>query len=120
MSALKPVLFDTEYGFATLAFLPDTFDPVATFREAEGLSVIGEATALDAAGIEHESGYARISLGLDSALDGVGLTAAISNALAKAGIACNVVAAFHHDHFFVPWDRREEAARIIASLENPL
>ena len=41
-------------------------------------------------------------LQVHSALDGVGLTAAVAGALAAAGIACNVIAAFHHDHLFVP------------------
>lgn len=120
MSALKPVLHDEEYGFASLRELPDAFNSLATFHEDEGISVLAGVAQLEAAGIAHEGGYARISLGLGSALDGVGLTAAIATALAGAGIACNVVAAFHHDHLFVPWDRRAEALAIAASLENPL
>lgn len=120
MSALKPVLFAPEYGFASLPALPDGFVPLATFREDEGVSVIAEASVLAGAGIAYQGGHARISLELASALDGVGLTAAFSAALAGAGIACNVVAAFHHDHLFVPYDRREEAFALIASLENPL
>ena len=38
--------------------------------------------------------FARITLMVHSDLEGVGLTAAVSGALADAGIACNMVAAF--------------------------
>jgi hypothetical protein len=40
----------------------------------------------------------------------------VSGALAGAGIACNVVAGYHHDHLFVPWERREEALAILQRL----
>jgi hypothetical protein len=46
----------------------------------------------------------------------VGLTATVATALAEAGIACNVVAGFHHDHLFVPWERREDALAILSDL----
>lgn len=49
-------------------------------------------------------------------MEAVGLTSALSNALAEAGISANIVAALRHDHLFVPWDRREEALRCIESL----
>jgi hypothetical protein len=48
----------------------------------------------------------------------VGLTAAVSGALAEAEIACNVVAGFHHDHLFVPWERRDEALAILQRLAS--
>jgi hypothetical protein len=56
-----------------------------------------------------------LTLTLHSALDGVGLTAAITAALTADGIPANVVAAFHHDHVFVPEDR---AADALAALER--
>jgi hypothetical protein len=42
----------------------------------------------------------------------------VSGALAEAGIACNVVAGFHHDHLFVPWERREEALELLQRLSQ--
>jgi hypothetical protein len=60
---------------------------------------------------------AMITLNVYSALDGVGLTAAVATALAKAGIACNMVAALNHDHVFVPSERREEALAVMLALQ---
>jgi hypothetical protein len=51
-----------------------------------------------------------------SALGGVGLTAAVAAALARQGIACNVVAGFHHDHLFVPWQRAEDALEALRDI----
>ena len=53
--------------------------------------------------------FRRITLGVRSSLEAVGLTAAVAAALTDAGISANVVAAFHHDHVFVPADRAEAA-----------
>ena len=82
-------------------------DAFALIREDEGLTVIRP----------HPDGeWARISLEVHSSLSAVGLTAALSSALADAGISANIVAALRHDHLFVPWDRREEALRCIEAL----
>jgi uncharacterized protein len=44
----------------------------------------------------------QITLQVFSALEGVGLTAAVAGVPADHGFACNMVAACHHDHAFVP------------------
>jgi uncharacterized protein len=91
--------------------------PLAMFREAEGVSLILERAAAQAAGFPVESPMAMITLNVYSALDGVGLTAAVATALARAGIACNMVAALNHDHVFVPADRAEEALAVLLALQ---
>lgn len=83
----------------------------AVVSETEGITQIKEATTASKGPL-----FARITLQVHSDLEGVGLTAAVSTALAKAGIACNVVAAFHHDHLFVPWEQREEAMAVLRAL----
>ena len=106
LAGLEPRLYPDRYTFeeAGDAALGDAF---ALIREDEGLIVIRA----------HPGGeWARISLQVHSSLSAVGLTAALSSALANAGISANVVAALRHDHIFVPWDRREEALRCLQSL----
>lgn len=97
--------FRTVPGGAGPIAVPD--DAIACFREAEGLSVIAPAPC------DAPLAMAWITLRVHSALDGVGLTAAVSGALAGAGIPCNMVAAHHHDHVFVP---AAEAGRALAVL----
>ena len=59
-----------------------------------------------------------ISLRVHSALNAVGVTAAVSGVLAERGIACNVLAGFHHDHLLVPAARRDDAVAAIRSLRT--
>ena len=84
---------------------------LGTFREAEGVSAIVPAELA-----QGEPAFARIVLTVNSDLEGIGLTAAVATALADAGIACNVVAALHHDHLFVPADRADEALAVLQAL----
>ena len=83
---------------------------IAMFREPEGVSLI-VPSASDA-----PLAMRWISLLVHSALDGVGLTAAVSQALAESGIPCNMVAALAHDHVFVPVDYGEMAVDILKAL----
>ena len=59
----------------------------------------------------------RIELTVHSALEGVGLTAAVASALAREGMPCNAVAAFHHDHIFVPSGMAEQALGVLTALQ---
>lgn len=122
MAGLKPQLAEEEHGFATIAHgqeWPRELVPVATFAEVEGTSVIAQTAMLEAVGLDYDGGWAKISLGYVSSLASVGLTARFSRALTEAGIPSNVVAAFYHDHLFVPWSRREDAMDILSKLEAP-
>ncbi len=89
---------------------------LCTFREAEDLTLIlPDAVARDA-GLAGDQPMAQITLGVYSSLEGVGLTAAVAGALAQQGIACNMVAAYHHDHAFVPAARQDEAVDLLQRL----
>ena len=63
-------------------------------------------------------GWARITLGVHSSLDAVGLTARVAAALTEYGITANIIAALRHDHVFVPWDRRDEALAALRGLSQ--
>lgn len=90
---------------------------IATFREDEGVTAIVPAEVADEAGL-HGPDFRRIVLQVYSDLEGVGLTAAVASALADGGIACNMVAAFHHDHVFVPANKAEAALTLLEALQS--
>lgn len=106
LAGMAPMLDARRWAFVLVGYAPPA-EAFAIIREDEGTTAILPDPAGD---------FARITLMVHSALDGVGLTAAVSGALAERGIACNVVAGFHHDHLFVPWERREEALAILQHL----
>ena len=101
-------------------------NPFAMIQEDEGTTFVQPAgnMSFPPPAVERDvvetaaDNFARITLKIRSALNGVGLTAAVASALAEKGIACNVIAAFHHDHLFVPWDRRDEALQTLKDLSE--
>jgi uncharacterized protein len=108
LAGMAPVLDARRWAFVLVeGAIPD--EAFAIIREDEGTTAIVPAS---------EGGFARITLMVHSALEGVGLTAAVSGVLAEQGIACNVVAGFHHDHLFVPWARAGEALDALAALSQ--
>ncbi|MEC9431149.1 MAG: ACT domain-containing protein, partial [Pseudomonadota bacterium] len=62
--------------------------------------------------------YRCITCEVHSSLEAVGMTAAMSTALGKAGISANVVAAYYHDHIFVPAEKVGLAIDVLTSLSN--
>ena len=91
-------------------------NPIATFLENEGLTLVVPKERADAAGDHYHGEYGMISLGVHSDLQAVGLTAAIANALADHGISANIVAAHYHDHIFVPFPRVGDALKVLEQL----
>ena len=100
LAALDPELHPERYSFSATTESELQGGQFAVIREGEGLTAIGP---------DQSGEWARISLRVHSSLKAVGLTAEIARRLAQLGISANIVAALHHDHIFVPWDRREEA-----------
>jgi len=105
-----------EYVFVTLPDPPTGFDAVATVVEPEGLSAVLPRVEADRHGCAYDYVAAWIVLEDETGLADVGVTAAVSTALARLGISCNVIAGVHHDHFFVPHGRAREAVAAIAGL----
>ncbi len=94
------------------------FSPLGLFWEHEGLTAILSVENAGKAGVETEPCFRRISLAVHSSLEAVGLTAALSKALAEAGISANVVAAYYHDHIFVPEEKAEAALDALTELSR--
>ncbi len=118
LKSLSPTLQAGTYVYCTLPFGAsfDAKQVVGTFREAEGLTLIVAQAYAQAQNWEHSAPLAWISLSVHSDLEAVGLTAAFAQALGQAGISCNVVAAFYHDHIFVPFQKAEQAVRVLENL----
>jgi dihydrofolate reductase len=117
LSTMRPELRSGEFAFCTLpagTSIPNGLHPVVTVAENEGSTVVLPLSEAVAAGFEETFRCAWITLTVNSALTAVGLTAAVASALANEGIACNVVAGYHHDHLFVP---AQSASAALAALE---
>ena len=115
ISGMASVLDTALYHFCMgpEALIPQA---LASFREDEGLSLIVTDEIAQAEGLASDLAMKRITLSVHSALDGVGLTAAVASVLAQEGIACNMVAGFHHDHAFVPAADAERAVALLTTL----
>lgn len=98
--------------------LPGGLDPMCTFKEFEGLTAIIERSQALHADIPHVFESRLITLTVHSSLNAVGFLALVSNCLARAGISCNAVAAYHHDHLFIPCERAEEALALLTQLSQ--
>lgn len=99
--------------FVSGAAVPVGVAVAATVVEDEGMTAVIAAEDAEALGFAPGFVAAWLTLEVVSALDAVGLTAAVATALATEGIACNVLAGFHHDHLLVPEDRAAEAITVL-------
>lgn len=119
---MNPVLREGAYGFCSLpegAAVPS--GAIGVFREAEGTTVVIERGDAEGDGLDPLYVAAWITLTVHSDLDAVGFLATITNALAAAGISCNVFSAINHDHLFVPYEEGERAVEILRALQlSPL
>jgi len=119
LTALRPCLSQTAYAFAVVTNADEIRAEttiLATFAEDEGLTIIGPFDELAWPGLDRSGPWARISFGTHSSLFAVGLTAKITSALSDHGISANVIAAFFHDHIFVPWEKRHTALEVLKKL----
>ena len=89
-------------------------DAIMTFREQEGWTTIRPVRETD----PQDNRWAWLELSVFSDLNAVGFLAEIASALSKAGIPCNAVAAFHHDHVFVPEERADAAVAALQALRH--
>jgi hypothetical protein len=120
LQTLAPELNPGVQVFARLPLDADLagLAPLASFREAEGLTVVLDEASAIRAGLPVLFRAAWITLAVHSDLAAVGLTAAVAGALAEAGIPCNVLAAATHDHLFVPVDSAQAAVARLQTLQR--
>ena len=116
LRTMRPELRPGAFVFVSVLRAPDGVDPVAVVREDEGITLVLAREDAYTAGLDYDFVASMITLRVHSALEAVGLTAAVSTKLADAGISCNVIAGYFHDHLFVPADRGEEALGLLQAL----
>ncbi|WP_028266383.1 N-acetyltransferase [Arthrobacter sp. MA-N2] len=117
LRSMHPIARDGDYVYALWPHGKALEGGVeAAVREAEGLTVVLRREEAERLGLSYDFVAAWITLQVHSALEAVGLTAAVSSALTAAGISCNVLAGFHHDHLLVPSAQRGHAMQVLELL----
>ncbi len=119
LRTMRPELIKGEFVFCTVVNRPEQFlslEPVAFFVEQEGLTLILPKHKAIAARLAFEGVFRQITLMVHSSLEAVGLTAAVSTKLTEKGISANVVAAYFHDHIFVPANKADAALLALREL----
>jgi hypothetical protein len=122
LASMQPELVPGEFVYCTVpvgAAVPADANPVVVVREPEGLTLVLSRADADRLGLAYAYVAAMVTLRVHSALEAVGLTAAVATWLGAAGLSCNVVAGFHHDHLFVPHGRGAECVELLRELSRP-
>jgi len=117
---MKPERNAGDYVFCVLDLKDDPVNlkPLGWFREAEGVTVILPKEQANELSLPYSFVSAWITLTVHSDLAAVGLTAVVSQSLAQAGISCNIVAGYYHDHLFVPVKDADRALSVLQTISN--
>lgn len=119
LRTMNPTLHGEPVVFCTLRNLTDIpLEAIASFREAEGLTLVMPRSVAEELEIGFSYVAAWITLTVHSDLEAVGFLAAVTQSLAAAGISCNVFSAVYHDHLFVPFARGEDALSVLRVLST--
>lgn len=122
LRGLSPELREGEFVFCTLPGCRygdhAGLEPLAAFAEREGLTLVLPLEQARRAGLTEGPAMRCITLGVHSSLEAVGLTAAVADALARSAISANVIAAWYHDHVFVPAERAGDALAVLEALSG--
>jgi uncharacterized protein len=110
-ASLKPIVAPAVYVYCSFPdfVLPVGVSALCTIRESEGLTAIVERADARRFRLAYVYDARLITLSVHSSLNAVGFIKVISSKLADAGIPCNVIAGYYHDHILVPVDRADEA-----------
>lgn len=120
LSSLTISIADEIFVFATIPpqqIIPELV-PQMRFEEAEGTTLIITKAQAEQHGLAYEFASTMITLAIHSSLEAVGFMAHISARLAEAGISCNPVAGFYHDHLFVPVDKTDAAKSVLLKIAS--
>jgi len=120
LAAIRPRLLAGEFVFCSVPEMGyrdlEALQPLASYREEEGLSLLLPRSVADRHELEYNGVFRGITLTVHSSLEAVGFTAAVAAQLAAMDIPANVIAAYYHDHVFVPVEKSEQALRCLTAL----
>jgi len=120
LSSMSPKLISGEYVFCTIenGVYGDYAEamPIASFIEEEGLTLVLLRESAEKAGLRYEGIFRCITLMVHSSLEAIGLTAAVSAKLSEHQVSANVIAAFYHDHVFVPARDVKKAINVLSEF----
>ena len=111
MKTIHFILHPPVYVYAQTC--PAGVVPLAFFKEAQGESYLLEREVVERENLAFTFPCRCIQLEAETALNAVGITAKVAVVLAEYDIPCNVVAAYHHDYFFVPEAMAERAVTLL-------
>ena len=120
LESIDPYLVDESFIFMTtdqsLSSISNTLNPIASFKEKEGLSIVITQATADKNAITYDSVFSCISLGVHSSLESYGLISTISRELTQNNISTNVFSGYYHDHIFVQSSKAHQALEIISKI----
>ena len=120
LESIDPYLVDESFIFMTtdqsLSSISNTLNPIASFKEKEGLSIVITQATADKNAITYDSVFSCISLGVHSSLESYGLISTISRELTQNNISTNVFSGYYHDHIFVQSEKADKALEIISKI----
>lgn len=120
LKTMSPSMMDGEFVFCSFADSVygehQQLEPIASFQEAEGLTLVIPVKKANDHDIQYESTYKGITLNVHSSLEAVGLTAAFSKQLTQQGISANVIAGYYHDHIFVQTKDADNAMKALKEM----
>ncbi|MEJ5105141.1 ACT domain-containing protein [Chryseobacterium sp. MYb328] len=117
---LNPSLNEGKYVYCTV----ENIDKIPLskilflFKEIESITVVVKKEDAEELNLGFSYVASWITLEVHSSLSAVGLTAKFSQALSEAGISCNVVAAYFHDHIFVDEKDAVKAIEVLNTLKG--
>ena len=117
LTTLQPRVRPGAFVVVALPEIPDVRCE-AVICEDEAVTCVVTRDLADERGWPYDFVAGWVTLQVHSSLEAVGLTAAVSAELARAGIAANMLAGFHHDHVLVPIARLHNAVGVLTELSE--
>jgi len=117
LRTVTPTLRDGRWVFVSFERRPPfDLEVVASIREGTAVSTVIAEHDAERLSLPREEVWAWIECPCARSLGAVRPTGALVTALARATIACNVIAGIGGDHLFVPFGQREDALAVLDEL----